>query len=542
MSVSLGKQTRETQAVKEPTRVPGGLPLSVPTTPKRLTPHSPLYSEVAVALAPALDALGSNDDGHVLRSVVIGMQIGGLLDLGPLAASDLFYALLLKDIGAAGARAQLFHSYGELTDEAVRLLSHADLTDLAQSVPLTSAILRSNAPIGRRLRNVTDLLIGARRQPAAVARAASRVAAGLALDMGFSHGTAAALRSQTERWDGRGRPDGLSGEAIPVAARIIAVAEELERLLTNQPPDAAVARLEQEAGRRFDPVIVKLADRLVTKGRLLDQLADDDLERQALDQEPMQRRHVALASRVDRLLTGMGRLIDSRSSWRVRHSERVKQLATGAASLLPAPYRLGVSARRRLSRAALLHDIGKIATPVAVHDRPRALTGPQLQALRGDETLVARVLARVLDLADSALVTETFVLAELHPHDEPEGLSAARPELESALMTALVSLADRFEALLAPRPQRAGKSASEALAILQQGPRPDQPQEPQKRPEDGASAADQPTDATSFPTQPDDFDPWELALSALQQYVASPSAANLLTPRKFNADAIVVVD
>src|SRR5690606_9578150 len=212
MSVSLGKERRMTQAVKEPTRIPGGLPLSVTATPKDLTPHSPHYSEVVVALAPALDALGGHEDGHVLRTVVIGMQIGGLLDLGQLAASDLFYALLLKDIGAAGAKAQLFHSYGELDEDAARVLSNADLTDLAQTVPLTTAILKSKAPLGRRLRNVSDLILGSRRQPAAVVRAGSRVAASLALEMGFSHGTAAALRSQSERWDGRGRPDGLSGE------------------------------------------------------------------------------------------------------------------------------------------------------------------------------------------------------------------------------------------------------------------------------------------------------------------------------------------
>lgn len=514
-----------TQAVKEPTRIPGGLPLSVTATPKDLTPHSPHYSEVVVALAPALDALGGHEDGHVLRTVVIGMQIGGLLDLGQLAASDLFYALLLKDIGAAGAKAQLFHSYGELDEDAARVLSNADLTDLAQTVPLTTAILKSKAPLGRRLRNVSDLILGSRRQPAAVVRAGSRVAASLALEMGFSHGTAAALRSQSERWDGRGRPDGLSGEAIPAAARIVAVAEELDRLLTTDTPKGAIAKLELEAGRRFDPVLVKLAERLVSRGRLLDQLADDDLERQVLDQEPMQRRHVALASRVDRLLAGMGRLIDSRSSWRTRHSERVKQLAVGSALMLPAPYRLCVSARRRLARAALLHDVGKISTPVALHDRPRALTDQQLRELQGDARLVDLVLHRVLDLADQALVTETFVMAEMRAHDDAHarGMDSG---MEGDLMTALVSLSDRFEALLAPRPQRDGKDAAEALAILRQDV------------EERLSVYGE----NGLVQKYEGADPWDLALTALEEYVASPSAAGLLTPRKFDADAIVVVD
>lgn len=496
------------------------------STPKHLAPHSPLQSEVVVALAPALDALGGNQDGHVLRSVIIGMQIGNMLDLGQLAGSDLFYALLLKDIGSAGARAQSFHSYGELTEDMARLLRHADLTDLSNTVPLSAALLRSKAPLGRKLRNVSDLILGNRRQPTAVVRAGSRVAASLALEMGFSHGTAAALRSKTERWDGRGRPDGLSGEAIPTASRVIAVAEELELLLATEPALVALEHLEAEGGRRFDPVIVKLAQRLVSDGDLLDKLVDDDLESIALNLEPMQRRHVALASRVDRLLTGIGRLIDSRSSWRTRHTERVRQLATGAASALPAPYKLGVSARRRLARAALLHDVGKISTPIAIHDHPRALTDEQLKQLAGNRDLVDRVVERVLDLADAALVTETFVIAEGPGPNDMAG-TATDQNLQAELIAALINLADRFEALLSPRPQRAGKSVEQALEIL----RSDVAERQQ------VSGAFTPGVITE-----DYVDPWEVALRSLEQFVASPSAASLLVPRKFDADAIVVVD
>ncbi len=523
MSVTLGKERRATQAAKEPTRSPGGFPLLVAAAPKSFTPHSPYFSEVVVALAPALDALGGHDHGHVLRTVIIGMQIGELLDLGPLAASDLFYALLLKDIGAAGARAQRFRSYGDLDEEAARVLAHADLTDLSQTAPLTTAILRSTAPIGRRLRNVSDLILGSRRQPAAVARAASRVAAGIALEMGFSHGTAAALRSQGERWDGRGRPDGLADESIPVAARVVAVAEELDRLLSTESPTVAIEKLEQEAGRRFDPVIVKLAERLVVRGRLLDQLADDDLEKQALGQEPPQRRHVALAGRVDRLLAGMGRLIDSRSTWRVRHTERVKELALGAALDLPAPYRLSVNGRRRLARAALLHDVGEIGAPVALHDKPRTLTAQQRSQLQGDEELVDRVLERVLDLADAALVTETFAMAEIRAHDDPYG-AQMDADLESAVMAALVSLSDRFEALLAPRPQRSGKRPAEALAILRR-------EVQERRSDDGEP---------ELATKHEGVDPWDVALGALERFVANPSAASLVAPRKFDANALAV--
>jgi hypothetical protein len=209
----------------------------------------------------------------------------------------------------------------------------------------------------------------------------------------------------------------------------------------------------------------------------------------------------------------------------VRHTERVKDVALGSALMLPAPYRLSVSGRRRLARAALLHDVGKIGTPVALHDKPRALTDQQRSELQGDNELVDRVLLRVLDLADAALVTETFVMAEIRAHDDAH---AAHMDsvLEGDIMTALVSLSDRFEALLAPRPQRSGKSPAEALAILRQDV------------EERVSVYGEHDLVTKY----EGMDPWDLALGALEQYVASPSAASLLTPRKFDADTLVVVD
>lgn len=62
-----------------------------------------------------------------------------------------------------------------------------------------------------------------------------------------------------ERYDGSGYPDGLSGDAIPVEARIVAVADVLDALLSPRPYkhawtlDEALAYLEEQSGRHFDP-------------------------------------------------------------------------------------------------------------------------------------------------------------------------------------------------------------------------------------------------------------------------------------------------
>jgi putative nucleotidyltransferase with HDIG domain len=73
---------------------------------------------------------------------------------------------------------------------------------------------------------------------------------------------AAFVRGHHERWDGRGYPDGLGGEAIPLEARIIAVVDSYDAMTTTRPyrvamPHAeAVRRLRDGAGRQWDPHVV----------------------------------------------------------------------------------------------------------------------------------------------------------------------------------------------------------------------------------------------------------------------------------------------
>ena len=76
---------------------------------------------------------------------------------------------------------------------------------------------------------------------------------------------AKAIRSHHERWDGTGFPDGLAGEDIPVASRLVAVANAFDgwrsqRADGHRPSaSACVAQLIAEAGSRFDPGVVEVA-------------------------------------------------------------------------------------------------------------------------------------------------------------------------------------------------------------------------------------------------------------------------------------------
>ena len=72
------------------------------------------------------------------------------------------------------------------------------------------------------------------------------------------------VRSTHENWDGTGYPDGLAGEAIPLAARIIAVCDAYSAMTSDRPyraartPATAAAELRRCAGRQFDRQVVQL--------------------------------------------------------------------------------------------------------------------------------------------------------------------------------------------------------------------------------------------------------------------------------------------
>jgi putative nucleotidyltransferase with HDIG domain len=80
---------------------------------------------------------------------------------------------------------------------------------------------------------------------------------------GFRGGVEAAVRHHHENYDGSGYPDGLSGPAIPVGARIIMIADTADAMTTDRPYRTAltyeqlVAELDRYSGSQFDPELVK---------------------------------------------------------------------------------------------------------------------------------------------------------------------------------------------------------------------------------------------------------------------------------------------
>jgi putative nucleotidyltransferase with HDIG domain len=100
----------------------------------------------------------------------------------------------------------------------------------------------------------------------------------------------AIVRASHERWDGNGYPDGTTGEAVPLPARIVAVADAFSAITTTRPyrraqsPEHALKELRGCAGTQFDPAVVDALDAVLCRPAA--QTATEFFERTAETERP----------------------------------------------------------------------------------------------------------------------------------------------------------------------------------------------------------------------------------------------------------------
>ncbi len=93
-------------------------------------------------------------------------------------------------------------------------------------------------------------------------------------DVQFPWDISPMVRNHHERWDGQGYPDGLAGEAIPLAARVLCIADMFDALTTERSYKRAFSRLEameimrREVGKQFDPHLFSRFEELVRRGSI----------------------------------------------------------------------------------------------------------------------------------------------------------------------------------------------------------------------------------------------------------------------------------
>ncbi len=409
-------------------------------------------SGVIGALSYALDIAEGQTSGHAVRSCLIGMRLAEELDMPAAERSDLFYALLLKDAGCssnASKMSALFASDDRLAKEKSKLI---DWTDPRSAFMWSLRVAAPKAGLRRRIQ-----VLRAIRDEGDVTRKFMETrcdrGAEIARMLFLSEETAAAIRSLDEHWDGHGMPDGLRGEEIPRAARILCFAQTIEVFHAAGGVKAARKVAKRRRGRWFDPQLVDALLRFSGEREFWAALESPDVSQW----EPPGFALAGDEGRLDRIAEAFARVIDAKSPFTARHSQRVAEIAEGIATVLG----FDADERRTLRRAALLHDIGKLAISNRILDKPGKLTDEEFLAIQTHPVHTLHILERAPCFAELA------DLAANH-HEKLDGSGYPRSLSADALDVPMrvLAVADIYEALTAERPYRDPLPAEEALAII----------------------------------------------------------------------------
>lgn len=182
---------------------------------KKLLDRESIHSEMLTSLIRALQECDSDTEHHVRRTQLLGAELGKRIELTDVQQSKLSLLCLLHDIGKIGIPLEILNKPGKLSEEEWK-------------------ILRSHTEKGYEIANSNNEL----------------------------KEIADEIRHHHERWDGKGYPDGLSRESIPLLSRVIAVVDAYDAMTNDRsyraamPVDKAMEELKRCAGSQFDPYIV----------------------------------------------------------------------------------------------------------------------------------------------------------------------------------------------------------------------------------------------------------------------------------------------
>jgi HD-GYP domain-containing protein (c-di-GMP phosphodiesterase class II) len=196
-----------------------------------------------------------------------------------------------------------------------------------------------------------------------------------------------ALACTFERWNGMGFPNHVSGEAIPLAMRVVHLSHDMEAIGRLFSPDRALEAARERRDRTYDPT---LADLFIEHGReWFDLLGTIEPWDEVLALEPDPGRLLD-GDDLDDALTVAADFIDLKSPYMGGHSRRCAGLAVGAAHVLG----LHEDAITALRRAALVHDFGTTVVPNSIWDKPGPLTRTEFDRVELHPMLTEQMLRR----------------------------------------------------------------------------------------------------------------------------------------------------
>ncbi|QEL54754.1 HD-GYP domain-containing protein [Chromobacterium paludis] len=416
-------------------------------------------SQLISALSYALDITEGQPAGHCVRSCWIGMHIGRAIGLEPQALWDLYYAILLKDLGCSSNAARISELY--LTDDR---RFKQDFKLVGASLPQMLGFVFGNtgthaASWRERASSIVNVLLRGKEMADELINTRCHRGADIARQLRFNDNVARGIQCLDEHWDGSGRPLGLRGDAIPLNARIALLAQVIDVFHITHGRHAALDEAVSRGGAWFDPELVAAFRGAAHDDAFWRQLEADDIEQAVLALEPAQCAVPLDEDYMDEIAEGFGQVVDSKSPFTAGHSLRVGHYADRIGE------ELGLDAPRRrwLKRGALLHDVGKLGVSNTVLDKPGALDEAEWAAIRLHPGYTETILGRIESFSELARVAGAHH-ERLDGKGYPRGLKAG----EIALETRIITTADVFDAIHAERPYHPENPIPKTLDIMRQ--------------------------------------------------------------------------
>ena len=422
----------------------------------QVSPKQLRLAEILGALTFALDMTEGQPQGHSVRCCWIGLLIAEELKLNDSQRWELYYTLLLKDLGCSSNAARICQLY--LVDD---LNFKQDFKLINGSLPQALRCVMSHtglkSGLAERFRAIINIFQNGGEISQELIETRCTRGADIARQMRFGETIAQGIHDLDEHFDGSGKPLGKKGDEISLYSRIALLAQVVDVFHTSGDEEGARKEVENRNGTWFDPAIAKAFRAVAARPSFWDALKSTDLREMIADLEPQNVEVNFDEDYLDDIAQGFAQVVDAKSPFTKGHSERVALYADLIAEVLG----LSNSHRRWLKRAALLHDIGKLGVSNSILDKPGKLDAAEWIYMRNHASDTEAILARI-----SVFKTMAPIAAAHHERLDGKGYPKGLKGDEIAIESRILAVADIFDALTADRPYRAAMPIAKALGIM----------------------------------------------------------------------------
>lgn len=413
-------------------------------------------SELIGALSHALDITEGQPEGHCIRCCWIGMHIGEKLGMPTEQLWELYYTLLLKDLGCSSNASRICELY--LTDD---LNFKRDFKWVDGSLPqVLRFVLRHTGPsagLVDRLKTLGNILTKGEDIAQELIQTRCTRGADIARQLRFSEGVAQGIHSLDEHWDGQGRPEGLESSRIPLYSRIALLSQVIDVVNNSEGQSATLAEIQKRSGSWFDPETVDAFIAVAESSEFWSILNSNDVERLVFALEPGDHKVPLDEDYFDDIAEAFGKVVDAKSPYTAGHSARVGLYT----SLLAESMEIPELRRRWLKRGALLHDVGKLGVSNTILDKPGKLDAAEWTAVQRHAAYTEAILGRISNFDELSRVS-----AAHHERLDGGGYPRGIKDVDITIETRIITTADIFDAITAERPYRGAIPVDKTLEIM----------------------------------------------------------------------------